>query len=132
MGSAQSAPLPESKINEVPVTATKVTIEPSANDAPKKKKKKPKNLTGFQLVEYNCRKKRRAYDICHASKHKAFVGGKKLEDNEGDEVSCEDLFEEYKECIYHGMYQDRLKRGIKTPLTEESALGTYVAEQEDE
>lgn len=100
------------------------------NTSSRKKKSPPPNLSGFDLIQYKCRKKKRAYDMCHSSKHKAFVGGKKLQDDEGEEQSCEDLFDIYKECIYKGMYQDRKKRGIKAPA-EESALGTY-AEYADE
>jgi hypothetical protein len=94
----------------------------------KKKKKKPlpSNLSGFHLVQYKCRKKKKAYDACQSYKHSAFVSGKLLRDNEdSDEISCEELFEIYKECIYRGMHEDRKRRGLPQPK-EESALGMFV------
>jgi len=94
----------------------------------KKKKSHPSHLSGFPLVQYNCRKKKKAYDTCQSLKHSAFVSGKLLRDSSsGDagEISCEELFEIYKECIYKGMHEDRKKRGLPEPK-EDSALGTFV------
>jgi hypothetical protein len=108
---------------------TTITYEATTNR--KKKKSPPPHLKGFQLVEYTCRKKKRNYDLCHNTKHKTFVVGKKFEDEQGDERDCEDLFEIYKECIYKGMLKDREKRGLKAP-TEESALGGYKEYADDE
>ena len=108
---------------------TTITYEPTTNQ--KKKKSPPPHLKGFQLVEYKCRKKKRNYDLCHSTKHKTFVVGKKFEDQKGNERDCDDLFEIYKECIYKGMLKDREKRGLKPP-TEESALGGYKEYADDE
>ncbi len=98
------------------------------------KKAPPKNLTGFALVEYKCRKKRMRYDKCHKQKHSAFVVGSKLTSTsakgEVEERSCDDLFEAYKDCIYKGMLDDRKKRGIKQ-ASPESALGDFYDEDED-
>eukprot|EP00979_Chaetoceros_neogracilis_P007134 scaffold1492_cov259-Chaetoceros_neogracile.AAC.8 len=54
-----------------------------------------------------------------------------LQDQEGDELSCEEMFDVYKECIYKGMQRDRNKRGLAPP-TEESALGTFAEDADDE
>ena len=139
MGSSQSAPVTKSP------DFMKDELDPASDDfsdsstgttfttfetATKKKKSPPPNLAGFDLIQYKCRKKKQTYDLCHANKHKAFVNGKKLQDQEGDELSCDELFDIYKDCIYKGMYKDRKKRGKKAP-TEESALGTF-AEYADE
>ena len=127
MGSQQSSPI--STPTQLPTQPANEEIQKNGttktNNKPKKKKSPPPNLTGFALVQYNCRKKKRAYDICQAQHHKSFVSGTKLQDETGEEVSCDDLFEVYKECIYKGMYEDRKKRGLKDP-TEESALGGYL------
>ena len=88
-------------------------------------------MTGFNLIQHKCRKKKRLYDLCSSSKHKAFVNGEKLQDQEGDELSCEEMFDVYKECIYKGMQRDRNKRGLAPP-TEESALGTFAEDADDE
>ena len=111
------------------------------------KKHNNQNRTGYALVEYKCRKKRKKYDLCYQSKHSAFVLGSKLlqkqkqdeyeqrhdeqrhEHEHGEtfteEVSCEELFELYKDCIYQGMLKDRQKRGLPPPKPE-SALGDLL------
>jgi len=138
MGSSQSTPVAKSpdliKKQLDPATnaiSNSSSTSTSTSTADKKKMKSPpQNLAGFDLIQYKCRKKKRTYDLCHSSKHKAFVNGKKLQDQEGDELSCDELFDIYKDCIYKGMQQDRKKRGLASP-TEESALGTF-AEYADE
>ncbi len=101
---------------------------------PKKKKGSPKNLKGYALIEYKCRKKRAKYDQCYRQTHSAFVVGKKLFDTDGDEIdhkaSCEELFEAYKDCIYKGMMKDRKDRGLSAAKPE-SALGDYFEEDEE-
>ncbi len=108
----------------------------TTNQEKKKKKKStpPKNLTGYALIEYKCRKKRARYDQCYQQTHSAFVVGKKLFDKDGDEIdhktSCEDLFEDYKDCIYRGMMKDRKERGVGVAKPE-SALGDYFDNDEE-
>lgn len=103
------------------------------NTEKKKKKAPPKNLTGYALVEYKCRKKKARYDRCYREKHGAFVIGRKILDSDGevDETSCEDLFQSFQDCIYKGMMKDRKKRGLKT-VGAESALGGYYFEDGEE
>mmetsp|Transcript_20882 Transcript_20882/g.26352 ORF Transcript_20882/g.26352 Transcript_20882/m.26352 type:complete len:136 (+) Transcript_20882:133-540(+) len=132
MGSNQSSPekikstpdpsLIQANVDNASATADKNTAEPEK----KKKAPPPKNLTGFALVEYKCRKKRTRYDRCYRQKHSAFVVGSQitLDSGEADENPCDDLFEAYKDCIYKGMLNDRKKRGIKQ-ASPESALGDY-------
>lgn len=114
-----------------PPTTTINNNDEESPSNPKRKKKIPPNLHGFKLVEYKCRKKKRAYDLCHSTKHKSFVAGRKYQDEDGDEQSCEELFDIYKECIFRGMMKDREKRGLRPP-TEESALGGYAEYADDE
>mmetsp|Transcript_9885 Transcript_9885/g.14723 ORF Transcript_9885/g.14723 Transcript_9885/m.14723 type:complete len:137 (-) Transcript_9885:322-732(-) len=135
MGSQQStnvAPPPNPTTDERIANETIDKSIPNNEPTPvsKRKKKIPPNLQGFALVEYKCRKKKRAYDICSNTKHKSFVAGLEYKNEDGDEQSCEDLFDSYKECILKGMMKDREKRGLKPP-TEESALGVF-AEYADE
>ena len=98
-----------------------------------KKKTIPKNLTGFALVEYKCRKKRIRYDRCYRQKHSAFIVGSKLTDKDGDvdDAPCDELFEAYKDCIYKGMLKDRKKRGLPKAGSE-SALGDYYDDNDEE
>jgi hypothetical protein len=134
MGSQQSTsispPHPTTTTDETNTGAPLTNIDTDLNNKPKRKKKTPPNLHGFKLIEYKCRKKRRAYDLCSSTKHKSFVAGRKLEDEDGDEQSCDDLFDIYKECIYKGMMADREKRGLKIP-TDESALGGFVEDADE-
>lgn len=133
MGSQQSTSISPPSKHDKSETNTLFKSEDTTDIDTKtmKKKKIPPNLKGFQLIEYKCRKKRRAYDICSNTKHTSFVAGQKVEDEDGDELSCEDLFDIYKECIFKGMLKDRNKRGIKS-ATAESALGDYAEDLEEE
>lgn len=93
----------------------------------KKKKKTPVNLEGFALVEYKCRKKKGRYDRCYAQKHSAFVSAKEFQDKNGEDISCDDLFDSYRECILLGMKRLREERGLPNP-NPESALGEFEEE----
>jgi len=122
MGAKQSSSIP-TKIKDSGLESVDGTIE-----SPVKKKKKSQfpTLKGFQLVEHNCRKKRRSYDRCSNKTHSSFLSGKKKE-----EESCDDLFETYKNCIFKGMKNDRDQRNLPPPATE-SALGEFEEEEEEE
>jgi len=119
---------PAIKSNDKPLQ--QVPSKPKTTQ-PKKKKMPPPNLTGFALVEYNCRKVKRKYDICSRQKHSAFVIGKNHVDRDGDEEECDDLFEVYKRCVFLGMKSDREKRNVGKP-THDSALGDFEDELEDD
>jgi hypothetical protein len=85
-----------------------------------KKKKIPPNLSGPALIEYRCRKKKKAFSTCVSSFYEnKFLPGEKLE-QEGD---CDDLFEKYRECYMHGMLKGRQKNGLGSPKP-----GTLLAE----
>mmetsp|Transcript_9533 Transcript_9533/g.14034 ORF Transcript_9533/g.14034 Transcript_9533/m.14034 type:complete len:138 (-) Transcript_9533:899-1312(-) len=136
MGNQPSAPTDNTLPNPNPANSDSgITIETNNSTKPpppppKKKKAPPPHLKGFALVEYKCRRKRRAYDLCHKNKHSAFVGGKEFQDGDGEEQSCDDLFDIYKECVYKGMLKDRQRRNVGAAGSE-SALGDY-AEDADE
>mmetsp|Transcript_17870 Transcript_17870/g.24772 ORF Transcript_17870/g.24772 Transcript_17870/m.24772 type:complete len:131 (+) Transcript_17870:229-621(+) len=86
----------------------------------KKKNKKEQELTGFALVQYKCRRKRRAYDKCYATWYGGnFVTGQNVNNRE---ESCDDLFDEWRECILLGMKKDRDSRGLPPP-DKDSMLG---------
>ena len=133
MGSTQSSSIPP-VVPSDNNNNSKVEEKPSQIQKSKKKAPPPKNLTGYALVEYKCRKKRARYDQCYRQTHSAFVVGKKLFDKDGDEIdhktSCEDLFEAYKDCMYRGMMKDRKERGLGAAKSE-SALGDYFNEEEE-
>ena len=90
-----------------------------------KKKKIPPNLSGPALIEYRCRKKKRAFSTCVSSFYEnKFLPGEKLE-QEGD---CDDLFEQYRECYMHGMLKGRQKDGLKPPKPG-TLLAKFVEEE---
>jgi hypothetical protein len=90
-----------------------------------KKKKTPSNLSGPALVEYRCRKKKKAFSACVSSFYEnKFLPGEKLE-QEGD---CDDLFEQYRECYMRGMLKGRQKNGLGPPK-ENTLLAEFVEEE---
>ncbi len=124
----------ESNAKDLPPSSdAKAQSLPGANppSVKKQRRKPPPHLKGFALVEYKCRAKKRAYEMCHGNKHSAFVVGTKLRDDDGDEASCEELFEIYKDCIYKGMLKDRQKRGVRA-ASEESALGVFAEDEKED
>mmetsp|Transcript_7975 Transcript_7975/g.11383 ORF Transcript_7975/g.11383 Transcript_7975/m.11383 type:complete len:131 (-) Transcript_7975:459-851(-) len=94
----------------------------------KKNKTQPnKNLSGFNLIQYNCRRKKAKYDKCSRKQHSSFLAGRQPDDDE----ECDDLFEAYKECIFYGMKEDRERRGLPPPAPQ-SALAGFQEEISDE
>ena len=106
----------------------------SRNEERRKQKGKAANdkssqLTGFDLVQYNCRKKKRRYDQCYKKWYgSTFTVGQLDKDARED---CDDLFEAYQHCILMGMKKDRDQRGVGK-ANEDSAIGTFEAELEYE
>lgn len=93
-----------------------------------KKKKVPPNLSGPALIEYRCRKKKRAFSVCVSSFYEnKFLPGEKLE-QEGD---CDDLFEKYRECYMNGMLKGRQQKGLAPPKPN-TLLAEFVEEEEME
>ncbi len=138
MGSQQSIPSQIEPIrNENTSKLEAPPLESKEEHVPQQKNTKrtspPSNLKGFQLIEYKCRKKKRAYNVCYQQKHSAFVvlGKENKKEAYNEELDCDELFEMYKECIYKGMLKDRRERGVKEP-SEQSALGDYKVYVEDE
>jgi hypothetical protein len=138
MGSKQSIPSRiDHPIRNVETSKVEASSQESRDDQKPqentKQKSPPSNLKGFQLIEYKCRKKKRAYNLCYQQKHSAFVvmGKENKKEAYNEELDCEELFEIYKECIYKGMLKDRRMRGVKEP-TEQSALGDYKLYADDE
>ena len=79
-----------------------------------------KELSGLALVEYKCRKKKKAWSTCVGSFYGRFSSGKALEDEEAD---CDDLFEQYRSCYLKGLLKDRQRKGLDPPQE-----GTMLAE----
>mmetsp|Transcript_17428 Transcript_17428/g.49888 ORF Transcript_17428/g.49888 Transcript_17428/m.49888 type:complete len:149 (-) Transcript_17428:75-521(-) len=90
---------------------------------------KSSQLTGFDLIQYQCRKKKRRYDQCYKKWYgSTFTAGQLDKDARDD---CDDLFEAYQQCILIGMKKDRDRRGVGK-ANEDSAIGTFEAELEYE
>ena len=128
MGSRQSQPIQPTTIdNKEPMGGS----SPS-NDAKESrsssKSAKAKGYTGFKLVEYQCRKKKKAYSKCHAQWYSSgFLSGKDITRDE----NCDDLFEEYRLCVLRGMKREREKKGLP-PAREGSMLAELDDEEDDE
>ena len=90
---------------------------------------KSSQLTGFDLIQYQCRKKKRKYDKCYKKWYgSTFTVGQLDKDARED---CDDLFEAYQNCILMSMKKDRDRRGVGK-ANEDSAIGTFEAELEYE
>eukprot|EP00980_Cylindrotheca_fusiformis_P012715 scaffold3108_cov152-Cylindrotheca_fusiformis.AAC.6 len=94
---------------------------------PTKRRRAPPNLSGPALVDYKCRKKKKAWSRCVGGWYKdRFLPGKALEDERSEE-NCDDLFENFKQCYMKGMLAEQKKKGLQ--IKEGSILGEYVEEQ---
>ena len=90
---------------------------------------KSSQLTGFDLIQYQCRKKKRKYDRCYKSWYgSTFTVGQLDRDARED---CDDLFEAYQNCMLMSMKKDRDRRGVGK-ANEDSAIGTFEADLEYE
>ncbi len=118
MGSSQSAPAVPTQLPLLAPQAsqTEAIVTDGVADQGKPKSKQPKNLSGYARVEYKCRRKRRAYDACYSQLYGGFLVAK-----ETDSTGCDDVFEDWRQCILRGMKKDREKRGLPPP-NKESAL----------
>ena len=106
MGSSQSSESP--------------AIRSEMDGRQKPKRQPPKGLTGPQLVEWKCRKKKKMWSACVGSFYTRFSAGKVLEDEEPD---CDEMFESYRQCYLRGMLHERQKKGLNPPQE-----GTLLAE----
>lgn len=91
----------------------------------KKKKSPPKDLSGVALIEYKCRRKKRAWSECVGTFYGRFSSGNVLEDEEAD---CDDLFEKYRECYMKGMLKERQRKGLDSPK-EGTVLAEFIEEE---
>jgi hypothetical protein len=71
---------------------------------------KSSKLSGFALIQHECRKKKREYDKCYAHLYGSFMNAKATEEND-----CSGLFDEWRECILRRMMKDRQERGVEPP-----------------
>ena len=119
MGSSQSSPVPEPSNHPI----NKISGD-SFDTMQKPKRKPPKDLSGPQLVEYRCRKKKKAWSACVGSFYARFTSGEVLEDEQPD---CDDLFDVYRKCYLRGMLKERQQKGLEPPKE-----GTILAEFADD
>ena len=79
-------------------------------------------------MQHKCRKPKRVYDQCYTKWYgNSFTVGKL----EIPRDYCDDLFEEYRSCIFLNMKEDRDKRGLND-VAKDSALGEFIEEIDDE
>ncbi|KAL3938231.1 MAG: hypothetical protein SGARI_001821, partial [Bacillariaceae sp.] len=91
-----------------------------------KSAKNPKNLTGIPLIEYKCRKKKRAWGTCVKEHYEQkFLPGKSLDAEDAD---CDDLFDNYRECYMKGLLSLRKEQGKDLPK-EGTLLHEFMEEE---
>jgi hypothetical protein len=126
MGSSQSAPTAKDTPMSISTPPTDAMIQDTTKDPQRKKKSPPNNLSGVALVEYKCRKNKKAWRQCVGGFYDRFSSGKALEDEEPD---CDDLFEGFRQCYMRGMLKERQKKGLDTP--KEGTILAQFIEDED-
>ena len=100
-------------------TSSSISSKSSSNTV------KENQLSGMDLVNYKCRRKKRRYDKCISNWYsKEFLTGKSM----GQEEECGDKFEAYRTCVL---------RGIKIEVWDKEGLpppkeGSPLAEIDDD
>jgi hypothetical protein len=106
----------------------KTKDDTTSNIDTKKKKEQVVNkskLSGVALIEYKCRKKKRAWSKCVADHYEQkFLPGKSLEPEE----DCDDLFETFRQCYMKGLLKERQKKGMPPPK-EGTMLHEFMEEE---
>ena len=121
MGSSQSALSSASTSEQQSPSNNKQQEQESAGN-----NKKKLNLSGIDLVNYKCRKKKAAYSKCVSNFYSdKFLQGKAL--NQEDE--CGDLFETYRRCYLKAIKREFFDKGQKKPK-EGSVLAEEFADDE--
>mmetsp|Transcript_12225 Transcript_12225/g.35462 ORF Transcript_12225/g.35462 Transcript_12225/m.35462 type:complete len:140 (-) Transcript_12225:60-479(-) len=91
----------------------------------KKKRSSPKGLSGAKLVEYRCRKHKRAWNKCISEFYNGkFLTGGSMEPD-GD---CDELFDNFRSCYMKGMLKEREKNGLPPPQ-DGSMLHEFIEEE---
>lgn len=130
MGTSQSSTATTSPTESLrqqdmdPMTSSHPKVDISSQES--RKKKIPKDLSGPALIEYKCRKKKKAWSACVGGFYNRFSSGKVLEDEEAD---CDDLFDQYRQCYVRGMLKERQKKGLDPP--KEGTLLAELAKEEE-
>lgn len=120
MGSSQS-------VVEARETQTSSPTKQRNEGDERKLRKPPPNLSGPALVEYKCRKRKRAWSRCVGGWYNdRFLPGKALEDERSEE-NCDELFDQFKQCYMRGMLAEQKKKGLK--IEEGSMLAEFAEEE---
>ena len=118
--SSSAIPTKTTTIQESPPTSDPTTSISNSSDNNNKSNKQPK-LTGIDLVNYKCRKKKFLYDKCKSEFYSGdFLTGKNLYQEE----KCGDIFETYRQC-----YLKNLKREFFDKKNKKPKEGSILAEE---
>ena len=134
MGSSQSRDVAQQQVAAPMMTSTD-SNDGSRNEEVRRRaggnktNDKSSQLTGFDLIQYQCRKKKRKYDRCYTSWYGSTFTVAQLDKDARE--GCDDLFEAYQNCILMSMKKDRDRRGVGK-ANEDSAIGTFEADLEYE
>lgn len=97
------------------------------SDTKTKKKQPPPNLSGPALVEWKCRKRKKAWNNCVGGWYNdRFLSGKALED-ERSEQNCDEYYENFRKCYLKAMLEEQQKKGLK--IEEGSMLAEFADEE---
>jgi hypothetical protein len=81
-------------------------------------------LSGMDLVNHKCRRRKRVYDKCVAAHYKNFLGGKSLDQEE----ACGEKYEAYRNCTLKGIKKEIWdKEGLPPPKE-----GSFLSELDDD
>jgi hypothetical protein len=127
MGSTASAPeTTKTNLSANDASSPSVaTLESSSSQMKKHKKKPPSNISGPKLVEYRCRRKKKAMSQCVSNFYEnQFLTGQAM----SPDSECEDLFEVYRTCYMRGMLKERERSKLPPPKTG-TLLAGYLEEE---
>lgn len=120
MGSSQSVDKSPAVTQSPPETPTEERAKPKRNLP-------PPNLPGPALVEWKCRKRKKAWNACVGGWYNdRFLPGKALED-ERSEQNCDELFDKFRQCYMRGMLAEQKKKGLN--IEEGSMLAEFADEE---
>ena len=90
-----------------------------------KNRNQVRNLSGMDLINHKCRRRKRVYDKCVSDHYNNFIGGRS---NEQQEDVCGDKYENWRQCVLKGIRKEFWERDGLPPPKE----GSYLSEIEDD
>ncbi|GKY96540.1 hypothetical protein MPSEU_000613500 [Mayamaea pseudoterrestris] len=119
MGSTQSLavqkPSPASTLAPSDDSSSSQATPSSTNNA---ELNSNENLSGMELVNHKCARKKNRYEKCSSDFYKEFLTGKKISQAE----ACDDKYQAYRTCVLKGIKIEVWDKQGLPPLKEGSPL----------